>query len=121
MAILKRRLNYNNADGSADTLHLETSSDMVVRSDGGSVETKLQSLDTDLQAIPAQIEEKATQIVSSIVSDSPEAFRTLKAFYDWTQDHETDAAEMLSKINNLLTRVAVLEAHKAAFGLIDIT
>lgn len=127
MAILKRRLNYANANGTSDTLYFETTSDMVVCADGGSAETALQTINSNLESVnttlagvPAMVENKAADVISGIVADSPEAFSTLKAFYDWTQSHETDAADMLSKINNLLTRVTALEQKHAQYSLIQL-
>lgn len=138
MGILKRRLNYANPDGTTQTLHLETSADMVRRASGQDVETALGTAETNIRTmsetlagIPAEIDsktshlpklidDKCAEVISTIVADSPEAFDTLKEFYDWTKVHETEATDMLGKIADLLTRVAALEAHKATFGLVDI-
>lgn len=44
MAVIKQRLNYKTEDGTYRTVHLETSSDIVMRPDGTSVETAITSM-----------------------------------------------------------------------------
>lgn len=44
MAVIKQRLNYKTEDGTYRTVHLETSSDVVMRPDGTSVETAITSM-----------------------------------------------------------------------------
>lgn len=48
MADLKQRLHRKNSSGSYDTVHLETSSEVVVRPDGTTVETSLTELKTSV-------------------------------------------------------------------------
>lgn len=47
MAILKRRLLMQNGDGTTDSIRLETSSDLVMRDNGQSVEAGLTALESD--------------------------------------------------------------------------
>ena len=51
MAIRKCRLVKIMDNGTSDTIHLETSADLVRRADGTSVETSMQTLNTNLQNI----------------------------------------------------------------------
>ena len=120
MPILKRRLNYNNEEGAVQTLYLETSSDMVIRPDGSTVEDMIDGLGTKLTQLKTEMTDEMTAQIAAVIADSPEAFNTLKAFYDWTQEHEMDAASMLASINDLKTRVAALEESKATYQLVAV-
>lgn len=51
MAVLKERLNRKNASGGYDTIYLETSSDIVIRPDGTTVETTLTTIKNDLTQV----------------------------------------------------------------------
>lgn len=48
MAVIKQRLNYKTGDGTYRTVHLETSSDVVMRPDGTSIETALVSMNATI-------------------------------------------------------------------------
>lgn len=48
MATLKQRLNSKNVSGAYDTIHLETSSDLVKRSDGSTIEATLANLTAEM-------------------------------------------------------------------------
>lgn len=51
MAVLKERLNRKNASGGYDTIYLETSSDIVIRPDGTTVEATLTTIKNDLTQV----------------------------------------------------------------------
>ena len=51
MAVLKERLNRKNASGGYDTIYLETSSDIVIRPDGATVEATLTTIKNDLTQV----------------------------------------------------------------------
>lgn len=113
MAILKRRLNYNNA-GVEEILHLETSSDLVMRKDGTTLEAAVAAAEAILAVLSGDgegsVSKSITDAVSSIIADSPEAFRDLKAFYDWTQSHETDALALSNKVTANTNAISTLQA-----------
>lgn len=51
MAVLRQRLNRKNAAGSYDKVHLETSSEIVVRPDGNNVESSLTDITQQVQQV----------------------------------------------------------------------
>ncbi|MCM1531934.1 MAG: hypothetical protein NC114_06640 [Ruminococcus flavefaciens] len=105
-------------DGVQQTLHFETSSDLVLRPDGTNMEASMATMYSDMDQMKTELLQKITSDITEIIDGSPEAFNTLKEFYDWTQDHETDALSMLASINELKTRVAALEASGATYKLV---
>lgn len=120
MAILKRRLNYNNA-GTEEILHFETSSDLVKRGDGTDLEQAMTTAEAAITSAQAalttlngtgegSVSKAVTDAVSSVVADSPEAFSTLKAFYDWTQTHETDALALGNRVTANANAINSLQA-----------
>lgn len=124
MPILKRRLNYNNS-GVEQTLHLETSADMVQRSDGSSVEDAIANLDAVLGQINAalavlngtgegSVSKSIIDKISAVVAGAPERLDTLKELADWIDSHETDAATMNSKI---IGNSAAIEALQSKPGI----
>lgn len=54
MAIVKRRLVYNNPEQGPQTMHFETSSDMVLRTNGTNIEASMVSAEQALQTKAAQ-------------------------------------------------------------------
>lgn len=120
MPILKRRLNYNDS-GVEQTLHLETSADMVQRSDGSSVEEAIANLDAALGQINAalavlngtgegSVSKAIIDKISAVVAGAPERLDTLKELADWIDSHETDAATMNSKIVGNSTAIEALQS-----------
>ncbi|MCM1230141.1 MAG: hypothetical protein NC489_08410 [Ruminococcus flavefaciens] len=118
MPIVKRRLNYMGTDGVQQTLHFETSSELVLRPDGTNMEDSVTKIYSDLDQMKTELIQKITADIADIVNGSPEAFNTLKEFYDWIQEHETDALSMLSSINDLKDRVTALETSGATYRLV---
>ena len=108
----KCRLNYNNA-GVHDIMHLETSSDLVKREDGTNLEAAVAVLEMAVSVLNGSAEGSVSKAVSdavmSIVADSPEAFDTLKEFYDWTQTHATEASAMGVQIQANKTAIESLQ------------
>lgn len=125
MAILKRRLNYNTPSGETNTLHLETSSDMVQRADGSTIEEAIANINASIAQLQTQVntemDAKINEAITGIIDGAPDAFDTLKEFYDWTQTHETAATGMVTDIADLKTRVTALESSNGQYQLVEVT
>lgn len=70
MAVLKQRLHRKNASGSYDTVHLETSSEVVVRPDGTTVEASLTELKTSVSEGKALVAAAVTDKGVSTAADA---------------------------------------------------
>lgn len=66
MATLKERLNRKNSLGGYDTIYLETSSDLVKRPDGTTVETALSSMNTKVTELNTTVENVTTNVTTQV-------------------------------------------------------
>ena len=68
MAVLKERLNRKNASGGYDTIYLETSSDIVIRPDGTTVEATLTTIKNDLTQVKSDLEDVGGDIQQQVTT-----------------------------------------------------
>lgn len=68
MATLKQRLHRKNASGAFDAVHLETSSDLVLRPSGNTVEQDLTIFQTNLDGLKTSVSE-GKALVAAAVTD----------------------------------------------------
>lgn len=68
MAVLKERLNRKNASGGYDTIYLETSSDIVIRPDGTTVEATLTTIKNDLTQVQSDLADVGGDIQQQVTT-----------------------------------------------------
>ena len=66
MATLKERLNRKNSLGGYDTIYLETSSDLVKRPDGSTVESALVTVNTKVTELNTTVENVTTNVTQQV-------------------------------------------------------
>lgn len=66
MATLKQRLHRKNASGTFDAVHLETSSDLVLRPSGSTVEQDLATFQTDINSLKTSVSSGKAAIASAV-------------------------------------------------------
>lgn len=66
MAVLKERLNRKNALGGYDMIYLETSSDLVKRPDGSTVEAALTAVNTKVTELNTTVENVTTNVTTQV-------------------------------------------------------
>lgn len=66
MATLKQRLHRKNASGTFDAVHLETSSDLVLRPSGNTVEKDLATFQTDINSLKTSVSSGKAAIASAV-------------------------------------------------------
>lgn len=101
MAIVKRRLVYNNPEQGPQTMHFETSSDMVLRSDGTNIET---SMATAEQALSTKASQADLTSLESTVNTTMTTELAKKA----------NDSEVTSKLEALETKITSLIATEIA-------
>ncbi|MCM1230097.1 MAG: hypothetical protein NC489_08190 [Ruminococcus flavefaciens] len=138
MAIVKRRLNYNNA-GTEQTLHFETSSDLVLRNDGTNAEDSLKTAEAAIVTLNNAIAQANAALevlrgtgdgsmakaiadgIASVVANAPEDLNDLMEISTWIHDHEDDASGMNAKIQANATAISNLQASGAKVKEITFT
>ena len=119
MAVRKYLLkHYNETTKEDSSIHLQTSSDIVLRPDGSSVEDALSSVTSDVNKLTSDsgegsIKQAVADGISSIVAGAPESLDTLKEMSDWIQTHENDASAMNSRITKNTNDIAALSEDVA--------
>ena len=66
MATLKQRLHRKNASGTFDTVHLETSSDLVLRPSGNTVEQDLVNQNNEINSLKTSVSSGKAAIASAV-------------------------------------------------------
>lgn len=119
MAVRKYLLkHYNETTKEDSSIHLQTSSDIVLRPDGSSVEDALNSVTSNVDKLTSDsgegsIKQAVADGISSIVAGAPESLDTLKEMSDWIQTHENDASAMNSRITKNTNDIATLSEDVA--------
>lgn len=99
-------------EGLSDAVGSLQTSMQTVNEQIGEISSSIDTLNGDINT-EGSIRQIVNDRVSEVIGDSPEAFDTLKEFYDWTQTHSTEAMEMS---NNITANATAINALKTLIG-----
>ena len=86
-----------------DTLEQAGYDDTEVKGDISTLQGNVADLQSDMAALPNQIDGKVSQAVSDLVGGAPEAYDTLKEVADYISTHGAEAADLTSRVAALET------------------